>query len=46
MLDIPVDTRQIIARLSVMPDKWCSAILKKTYELADKLNCRLGRYVA
>jgi len=41
MLDISVDTRVIIARLSVMPDKLRAAFLKKTYTLAEKLKSKV-----
>jgi phage gpG-like protein len=41
MLDISVDSRQIMARLSVMPDKLRAAFLKKTYSLAEKLKSKV-----
>jgi len=41
MLDISVDTRQIMARLTFMPDKLRAAFLKKTYALAEKLKSKV-----
>src|ERR1700722_16346592 len=41
MLTIDVDTRQIMARLSYMPDKLRAAFLKKTYALAEKLKSKV-----
>ena len=41
MISIEVDTRQIMARLSVMPDKLRAAFLKKTYALAEKLKSKV-----
>jgi hypothetical protein len=41
MLSIEVDSRQIMARLSVMPDKGRSRILKTTYDLAEKLKSKV-----
>jgi phage gpG-like protein len=37
MLDLQVDDRVIMARLNAMPGKLRAALLKKTYELAEKL---------
>jgi phage gpG-like protein len=41
MLDIQIDSRQIMARLSYMPDKLRAAFLKKTYALAEKLKSKV-----
>src|SRR5271170_7818927 len=43
MIDISVDSRQVMARLSVMPDKLRAAFLKKTYALAEKLKSKVQR---
>ena len=41
MLTVEVDSRQIMARLSAMPDKLRAAFLKKTYALAEKLKSKV-----
>src|SRR3984957_4415376 len=41
MLTVEVDSRQIMARLSYMPDKLRAAFLKKTYTLAEKLKSKV-----
>ena len=41
MLDIQVDDRAIMARLSYMPDKLRAAFLRKTYALAEKLKSKV-----
>lgn len=41
MFTVEVDTRQIMARLSYMPDKLRAAFLKKTYALAEKLKSKV-----
>jgi phage gpG-like protein len=41
MLDVEIDDRVIMARLSVMPDKMRTRILKTTYTLAEKLKSKV-----
>ena len=41
MFDIQIDDRVIIARLSYMPDRIRSTLLKKTHELAEKLKSKV-----
>lgn len=41
MLTVEVDDRVIMARLNAMPGKLRSALLKKTYELAEKLKSKV-----
>jgi phage gpG-like protein len=41
MLTVEVDSRQIMARLSYMPDKLRASFLKKTYALAEKLKSKV-----
>jgi hypothetical protein len=43
MLDISIDTRQIMARLSSIPDKLRAAVLKKTYALAEDLKGKVSK---
>jgi phage gpG-like protein len=41
MLSVEIDDRVIMARLNAMPGKLRSALLKKTYELAEKLKSKV-----
>jgi len=41
MLTVIIDSREVTARLSSMPDKLRAAFLKKTYALAEKLKSKV-----
>ena len=41
MITVEVDARQVMARLTSMPDKLRAAFLKKTYTLAEKLKSKV-----